>query len=58
MIPAADTGVGAIYDTLRETGMYENTVFIFSTDNGGAIENISNLPLRVSKHFQPSPQGE
>ncbi len=43
----ADTGVGAIYDALKETGMYDNSVLVFSTDNGGAIENISNLPLRV-----------
>ena len=44
-----DAGVGAIYDALKATGMYDNTVLIFSTDNGGAIENISNLPLKVDR---------
>ena len=44
-----DAGVGAIYDALKATGMYDNTVLILSTDNGGAIENISNLPLKVDR---------
>jgi hypothetical protein len=34
--------------------MYENSVIVFSTDNGGAIENISNLPLRVSTAYSIS----
>jgi len=30
-----DTYVGKIIDTLKETGMYENTIIIFASDHGG-----------------------
>jgi len=45
-ITALDAGVGRVYDALRKAGLYENTVFIFSTDNGGSG---SNFPLRGEK---------
>ena len=34
---------------LKRSGLYENSVVVFTTDNGGAIVKTSNLPLRGSK---------
>lgn len=46
-----DWSVGQILDTLRETGLAENTLVIFTSDNGGALNyGSSNTPLRGSKN--------
>lgn len=34
MISHLDASIGRILDTLKKTGMYENTIIIFSADNG------------------------
>ncbi|XP_053404319.1 arylsulfatase J-like isoform X2 [Mercenaria mercenaria] len=45
-----DDAVGAIVNTLKLRGMWNNTVLIFTTDNGGKInKGSSNLPLRGGK---------
>ena len=36
-----DRGLGLVVDALRETGAYENTVFVFIADNGGCAEEIT-----------------
>lgn len=36
MILALDRGVGRVLDTLREHGLEENTLLLFTSDNGGA----------------------
>lgn len=36
MIDRMDQNIGLIIDQLRETGKYENTVFMFVSDNGGS----------------------
>ena len=36
MIRALDRGIGQVLDTLEEQGLSENTVVIFTSDNGGA----------------------
>ena len=39
-----------VVKSLKETGQYENTVIVFTTDNGGAVKvGGSNLPLRGTK---------
>ncbi|MDP3516175.1 MAG: sulfatase [Pseudohongiella sp.] len=49
MIKALDRGVGQVMDALRENGLEENTIVIFTSDNGGAhylgLPNI-NQPYR------------
>lgn len=51
MLTAADEGVGTIIDALTEAGMRENTLLVFSSDNGGVHPGryTSNTPLRDGK---------
>ena len=46
---ALDTGVGAIVDALKAAGLYNNSIIVFSTDNGGVSGSTSNHPLRGAK---------
>ena len=36
-------------ESLKVTGLYEDSVILFSTDNGGGVERSSNLPLKGDK---------
>jgi arylsulfatase B len=44
-----DKSVGLVVDALKENGMYDNSVIIFQSDNGGEFHAGSNAPLRGSK---------
>ena len=46
---ALDAGVGRVVSALKKSGMYRNSVLIFSTDNGGCVPLTSNFPLRGLK---------
>lgn len=49
-LTALDEGVGKVLTALMDTGLYENTLIIFSTDNGGQQEKgASNYPLKGNK---------
>lgn len=60
MAAAADVGIENVTSALDARGMLKNTVIVFSTDNGGPIEDpgmnegdaigASNWPLRGGKH--------
>ena len=42
-----DDLVGNIIDKLKNTGLYDNTIFVFSSDNGGmSSAQIGNYPYR------------
>ncbi len=49
MIEAVDTGVGRVYQALKDQGIEKNTVFVFSSDNGGHSGATTNAPLRAAK---------
>lgn len=51
MVTALDEAVGKIVETLKSEGMVENTLVIFSSDNGGPAPGriTSNGPLRAGK---------
>lgn len=47
-----DAGVGTILAKLKEKGMLENTIVVFTGDNGGESNVTSNAPLRAGKSTQ------
>lgn len=44
-----DLSVKRIYETLENDNLLENTIIIFTSDNGGVSSNTSNFPLRGGK---------
>lgn len=49
MVQAMDRNVGAILDELDRLGLRDNTILVYSSDNG-ATKDGSNLPFRGGKH--------
>tara|TARA_Y100001934_G_scaffold279441_1_gene383221 strand:+ start:934 stop:2349 length:1416 start_codon:yes stop_codon:yes gene_type:complete len=51
MLANMDDSVGAVLQQLRKSGLEENTIVFFLSDNGGPTKELtsSNLPLRGSK---------
>ena len=51
MLAVVDEVIGKVYATLVETGLADNTLIIFSSDNGGASPgtHTDNTPLRAGK---------
>ncbi|TWU56188.1 Arylsulfatase precursor [Rubripirellula reticaptiva] len=56
MIETMDDAVGMVMETLKKNGLSENTIVIFTSDNGGVSSGdgyaTSNLPLRGGKGRQ------
>ncbi|XP_078346460.1 arylsulfatase J-like [Oculina patagonica] len=55
MATALDQSIGKVLDALIERGMYENSIIVFSTDNGGPADGVNrntacNYPLRGTKY--------
>ena len=51
MVESVDDAVGMIMGTLKETGLAENTLVIFTSDNGGLKGPTDNSPLRSGKGY-------
>lgn len=52
MVSSVDDSVGRMLDTIRELGLDQNTLVIFTSDNGGLTpRNTSNYPLMGGKSF-------
>lgn len=52
MVEAVDQSVGRIIKTLEKHGLTDNTMLVFTSDNGGLIPwTTSNLPLLGGKSF-------
>ncbi|PST81854.1 aryl-sulfate sulfohydrolase [Pedobacter yulinensis] len=49
MVEALDQSVGGVLDKLAELGLRENTIVIFTSDNGGIRSISSQEPLRAGK---------
>ncbi len=51
MVESVDDAVGTILDTLKRQGLEENTLVIFTSDNGGLKGPTDNTPLRSGKGY-------
>ena len=49
MIESVDQSVGRVIAALDELKLSEKTVVVFTSDNGGLVQNTSNAPYRVGK---------
>jgi len=49
MVTAMDDAVDVVIKSLKRAGMFENTIIIFFSDNGGAKGHGNNWPLRGHK---------
>merc|ERR1711997_1268460 len=50
MVSAMDHAVDQVIESLKSTGEYDNTIIVFTTDNGGAVQmGGNNWPLRGTK---------
>jgi arylsulfatase A-like enzyme len=56
LVESMDDAVGEVLKALEEMGLSENTIVIFTSDNGGVAAgdsySTSNLPLRAGKGYQ------
>ncbi len=56
LVESMDDAVGLVLNALKESGIEENTIVIFTSDNGGVASgdafSTSNLPLRGGKGYQ------
>lgn len=55
VVSALDDSVGAVYQALQDSGMAQNTILVFSTDNGGPTNGYDlnaacNWPLKGNKN--------
>lgn len=53
MIRIMDNEIGKIWDAVIDNGLESNTVIIFTTDNGGDIQNFAadNSPFQLGKRY-------
>lgn len=56
MIEHLDESVGAIMKSIEREGLYENTIFIFYSDNGGVDNRYDNIPLIADRSLHNYPE--
>jgi len=49
MVAAVDESVGRVLEQLDESGLSDNTIIVFTSDNGGMHKVTTNAPLRGGK---------
>ena len=49
MLESIDRGIGMIVEKLKELGLANETMIVFTSDNGGELNVTSNAPLRGGK---------
>merc|ERR1712021_242451 len=49
MVSALDTAVATIETLYKDAGLWNDTVLVFTTDNGGPLGSANNFPLRGHK---------
>ena len=54
MTTELDYGVANVTGALKAAGMWQNTVLLFVSDNGGPLDHSTNWPLRGGKGTDPS----
>eukprot|EP01047_Picozoa_sp_COSAG01_P039217 COSAG01_NODE_3226_length_6384_cov_10.417979_11_plen_173_part_00 len=54
MVTALDEAVGNLTATFKETGLYNNSLIWFSSDNGGPLGAANNFPLRCARIISTS----
>ncbi|HCC70748.1 MAG TPA: sulfatase, partial [Bacteroidales bacterium] len=56
LVETVDDAVGQVLNALEELNIYDNTIVIFTSDNGGVVAgdnySTSNKPLRAGKGYQ------
>ncbi|QZT38893.1 sulfatase-like hydrolase/transferase [Halosquirtibacter xylanolyticus] len=50
MIESVDESIGRVVNKIKEIGEYENTLFIFYSDNGSTTEDVPCAPLNGGKN--------
>ena len=50
MVTELDFGVKEVVDALKQHSMWNNTLFVMVSDNGGPLDHSANAPLRGGKH--------
>ncbi len=51
MIESLDNAVGKLVATLKDNELFDNTIIIFMSDNGGLLRSTVNAPLRSGKGY-------
>ena len=50
MLTELDYGVAEVVGALKAAGMWDNTLLVFKSDNGGPLDHSTYFPLRGGKH--------
>ena len=51
MVESMDQAVGTLISTLKENKLFDNTIIVFMSDNGGLLGSTDNTPLRSGKGY-------